>query len=229
MRKGEGLRQDILTTAEKLFCSRGYEATSVQDILNVLHASKGGFYHHFASKEEVLTTLCTQRAQRAADFTAEALSSARGDMARINTVLHGFMPLRRDEVPFVLLLLPLIEKPEGRAMAITYQDALHASFLPLLEAEVASAMESGAVCPPVREMESSVLHLVNHCWMEVTALLLRVTREGQRYDTSALLSTLERYRRAVEVLLDAPYGSVEIIRVEEWEEVSQRLIRALDA
>jgi len=65
MRKGDQTRQDMLAAAERLFLSRGYEATSVQDILNVLHASKGGFYHHFSSKEDVLKLLCTQRAERA--------------------------------------------------------------------------------------------------------------------------------------------------------------------
>ena len=58
MRKGEEKRQVLLNAAEKLFCQQGYEKTSVQDILNVLHISKGGFYHHFASKEDVMKALC---------------------------------------------------------------------------------------------------------------------------------------------------------------------------
>ena len=43
MRKGDEKRQEMLNVAERLFCLKGYEATSVQDILNVLHSSKGGF------------------------------------------------------------------------------------------------------------------------------------------------------------------------------------------
>lgn len=228
MRKGDAKRQEMLNAAEKLFCSRGYEATSVQDILNVLHASKGGFYHYFASKEEVLKTLCSQRAARAAGYVQEAMSDSMSPMARINAVLHGFLPLRREEVPFVSMLLPVIEKPEGRTMAMVYQDALLEEFLPLLEKEMAAAAAQGVVCPPVRDMEIVVLHLANHCWMEAAASLLRIIREGLRYDTSALLVHLERYRRGVEVLMDAPFGSVEMIRIEEWEEVAQRLIRTLE-
>lgn len=228
MRKGDAKRQEMLNAAEKLFCSRGYEATSVQDILNVLHASKGGFYHYFASKEEVLKTLCSQRAARAAEYVQAELTDSMDAMARINAVLHGFIPLRREEVPFVSMLLPVIEKPEGRTMATVYQDALLESFLPLLETEMAAAAAQEVVCPPVRDMEAVVLHLANHCWMEAAASLTRVVRENLRYDTSVLLGHLERYRRAAEVLMDAPYGSVEIIRIEEWEEVAQRLIRTLE-
>ena len=65
MRKGEEKKQEILTVAERLFCLKGYRETSVQDILDVLKASKGGFYHYFESKEAVLETLCTERAQKA--------------------------------------------------------------------------------------------------------------------------------------------------------------------
>jgi len=226
MRKGEAKRQEMLAAAETLFCSKGYDATSVQDILDVLHASKGGFYHHFASKEDVLKLLCTQRAERAAAFTADALDVASGDMARINAVLYGFMPLRRDEVTFVRMLKPLIEKPEGRAMGMIYQDALSESFLPLLTKEIAFAAKNGTVCPPVKGMEGVVLHLVNRCWMEVLAELLRTAREGSRIlDVAGLLTLLERYRRAIEVMLDAPYGSVEIVRIEEWAEVADAIIR----
>ena len=57
MRKGDEKRQAILDVAEKLFYTKGYEATSVQDILDVLDTSKGSFYHHFESKEQVSNIL----------------------------------------------------------------------------------------------------------------------------------------------------------------------------
>lgn len=223
MRKGEAKRLEMLAASEKLFLSKGYDATSVQDILDVLHASKGGFYHHFDSKEDVLKTLCAQRAERAAAFTAQQLEAAQGDMARINAVLHGFMPLRLEEADFVSMLMPLIERSEGRAMAMIYQDALSEHFLPLLAAEVAGAAQNGTVYLPVRGMEEMALHLVNRCWMGVAAEVSAAQREGQRIEATSLLATVERYRRAIEVLLDAPYGSVELLRVEELAAVCEAL------
>lgn len=225
MRKGEAKRQEMLAAAERLFLSRGYDATSVQDILDDLHASKGGFYHYFASKEDVLKLLCAQRGERAAAWTAGALEVAKDSMSRINAVLRGYMPLRREEAAFVRMLTPLIERSEGRAMAMIYQDALMAHFVPLLTKEIATAAADGTVCPPVRGMEEAVLQLVNCCWMGAMAEISRVGREGGVPDTGVLLSLMERYRRAVEVLLDAPYGSVEILRVEELAAVAEGITR----
>jgi AcrR family transcriptional regulator len=47
-------RQDILRTAGRLFQQRGYDATSMNDVAAALKLSKGGLYHHFQSKDEIL-------------------------------------------------------------------------------------------------------------------------------------------------------------------------------
>lgn len=45
----------ILTTAFRLFMEKGYEHTSIQDIIDQLGGlSKGAIYHHFKSKEDIL-------------------------------------------------------------------------------------------------------------------------------------------------------------------------------
>ena len=50
LRKGELRRAEILRVAEDLFYEKGYESTTLSDILHALGLSKGGFYHHFESK-----------------------------------------------------------------------------------------------------------------------------------------------------------------------------------
>ena len=45
----------ILDTAFRLFMEKGYEYTSIQDIIDNLGGlSKGAIYHHFKSKEDML-------------------------------------------------------------------------------------------------------------------------------------------------------------------------------
>ncbi len=47
-------RQEILRTAARLFQKNGYDATSMNDVAAALKLSKGGLYHHFQSKDEIL-------------------------------------------------------------------------------------------------------------------------------------------------------------------------------
>ena len=45
----------ILSVSFRLFMEKGYEHTSIQDIINQLGGlSKGAIYHHFKSKEDIL-------------------------------------------------------------------------------------------------------------------------------------------------------------------------------
>ena len=47
-------RQRVLDAAVELFAAQGYSATSVAQVIERAGLTKGGFYHHFASKDELL-------------------------------------------------------------------------------------------------------------------------------------------------------------------------------
>lgn len=54
---GGGVRDRVLQAAVELFADQGYDATSVAQVIARAGVAKGGFYHHFASKEELLATV----------------------------------------------------------------------------------------------------------------------------------------------------------------------------
>ena len=47
------LKDTIVHESLKLFSLNGFLSTSIQDILSAANTSKGGFYNHFASKEDL--------------------------------------------------------------------------------------------------------------------------------------------------------------------------------
>src|SRR3979490_2153195 len=59
--------QEILRAAARLFQQQGYDATSMNDVAAALKLSKGGLYHHFQSKDEILFNLM----DHAMDITQE--------------------------------------------------------------------------------------------------------------------------------------------------------------
>lgn len=60
-------RQEILRTSARLFQQQGYDGTSMNDVAAALSLSKGGLYHHFQSKDEILFNLMSH----AMDITEE--------------------------------------------------------------------------------------------------------------------------------------------------------------
>ena len=55
MEKKVNNRIKILKAAWKLFEEKGYEETTVDEIIEATHTSKGTFYHYFKSKEDLLS------------------------------------------------------------------------------------------------------------------------------------------------------------------------------
>lgn len=76
----------ILNTAERMFIEKGYDKTSLQDIIQETGLSKGAIYHHFTSKEDIFYSVCDRIGQR----NAVILAKVRDDIS-----LNGLDKLRK--------------------------------------------------------------------------------------------------------------------------------------
>lgn len=50
-------KNEILDVAERLFCTKGFDSTSTNDILSEIGIARGTLYYHFKSKEEILDAM----------------------------------------------------------------------------------------------------------------------------------------------------------------------------
>lgn len=78
----EQTQERIVEASVKLFIEKGYEQTTIQDILDALNLSKGGLYHHFKSKEEILEAVKQKRAQYAADMLHDLIQNTEAKDAK---------------------------------------------------------------------------------------------------------------------------------------------------
>ena len=59
--------EKILTVSAKLFMEKGYEHTTLQDIIDDLGGlTKGAIYHHFKGKEEILLAIADRMGEQTA-------------------------------------------------------------------------------------------------------------------------------------------------------------------
>ncbi|MBQ9950759.1 MAG: TetR/AcrR family transcriptional regulator [Clostridia bacterium] len=106
MKKGDLRRDSILETAERLFFEKGYDQTSIQDILDELSLSKGGFYHHFQSKEAILSEICEKRVTNSLSELKMELSVMKASpIEKLNLLLRKVNLFDRDDTAFVAVLL----------------------------------------------------------------------------------------------------------------------------
>ena len=155
--------QLILDTASRLFFQKGYDRTTLQDIIDATKLSKGAIYHHFASKEAILITVV----DLIGNFNSSVLAEIRDKKGltgaeKLRELFRTSMRLSFQGK--ILHMLPfLIENP--KFMALQMQSILGEAapdyFLPILREGIAD----GSIHTDHPEQLSEVLLILSDLWL----------------------------------------------------------------
>lgn len=95
-REARAKRERIIDAAARLIHLRGYNSTSIQDILRATGIGKGNFYYYFASKEELGFAILDWQSTRFAEGVLRKAFDGSGDpLEQINTYLDLLLDLAR--------------------------------------------------------------------------------------------------------------------------------------
>ncbi|MDR1513174.1 MAG: TetR/AcrR family transcriptional regulator, partial [Propionibacteriaceae bacterium] len=108
-RKREARLGAILDAATELFTRKGYEATTVDDVLEAVGMGKGTFYHYFKSKDEVLEAVVDRVVARVVEHV-EAIADAHG--------LDGHTKLRQ-----MIAAVNVSQTPDGAIIEVLHDGA----------------------------------------------------------------------------------------------------------
>ena len=159
----EVTRNRILDAAQKLFSERGYEHTSIQDIVDRLgNLSKGAIYHHFPSKKAILEAV-NQRDNAQQDEARDRI------VAR--TDLNGMDKLRETlrwnitntaHMQLVAELAPHLDDPVTFAENIhVWSSEVPGKFLPIIE----EGIEDGSIPTAYPRELAELMGLLLNYWM----------------------------------------------------------------
>lgn len=76
-------RDHIIQAADALFYEKGYEHTAFSDIAAAVGISRGNFYYHFRTKDEILAAVIDRRLARTAEMLAGWQAQTADPAARI--------------------------------------------------------------------------------------------------------------------------------------------------
>jgi AcrR family transcriptional regulator len=105
--RGRATRQHLLDVATDMFAERGYEATSIEAVLERAGVSRGSLYHHFAGKEALFEAVVESVHTRVGEATlAEADSLVDADAhALLRTGYLAWVRLAGEPVVRQILLI----------------------------------------------------------------------------------------------------------------------------
>ncbi len=132
-------RAQIMDAAQQLFLAKGYEATTIEDVLTAVGIAKGTLYHHFRSKEAILEGIVARACKEIAERAAQAAKDTSGPtLARLASVMDA---ARADEED-IALSQQLLAAGNQRFHLMSLTQA-YALLVPILTQVVAEGVESG--------------------------------------------------------------------------------------
>lgn len=212
MQKGEKRKAEILQAASVLFSQKGYQKTTLQDILDTVGCSKGSFYHHFESKIQVLEALALERTRK--DYLVYSNTPADNSLQKLNNLLYYSCPFRLDEVHFTAARLGLGIRQEGAVIAVHIHEAKKTAFFDDLKALFSQMKDEGTAYYSNESLPELLwdTHMVfcDTLLMENCRLIISGETPKNR-----MLQMLQAARFSWERLLDLPYGSIFILQADE--------------
>ena len=111
MKKGERRKQDLLNIAYRMFIEKGYENTSVDDIIIEAGIAKGTYYYYFESKEATLEAVIEMMIEKAEIVAKAVLMNPVSIPQKLASVVYAFQP-NKDEV----VITDVLERKENIVM-----------------------------------------------------------------------------------------------------------------
>jgi len=89
-------RERLLVAARELFGTRGYDATSIEAVLETSGVARGALYHHFASKTELFNAVAEELFIEIAARTGEAARGGADPLDRLRAGSHAWLEMALD-------------------------------------------------------------------------------------------------------------------------------------
>jgi TetR/AcrR family transcriptional regulator, transcriptional repressor for nem operon len=94
MTKGEQTRRAILARAAPLFNQKGYEGTSLADLMEATGLQKGGIYRHFSGKEELAAEAFDYAWEKASRGRLDGVEAVENRVDRLKKMIANFVEIR---------------------------------------------------------------------------------------------------------------------------------------
>ena len=164
--------EKILRVSLKLFQEKGYEATTIQDIVDALGMSKGAIYHHFKSKADIMDLLSERYYQNLSWFPDPKGIPGENGLEKLRYVFRYFLSdPSKEEIDG--MMLPLLRDPKMVSLSL---DSVFREAAPYMDRLVQEAISDGSASPQFPQVLPEAFMLLTNLWMWTE--LYRRDREG---------------------------------------------------
>jgi AcrR family transcriptional regulator len=84
-------RDAVVDAAARVFATKGFHATSVQDLVEATGLKPGGLYHYIGSKDDLLVRICDELMEPLLEAVREIACSRGPARTRLREIMHAWV------------------------------------------------------------------------------------------------------------------------------------------
>ena len=206
-RKGE-----ILDTAQQLFFQKGYDHTSVNDIITSIGIAKGTFYHYFESKEDLLDKLVSRWIHEVLPRVKKL--AKRKDLNAIEKLNQYFITIRNlkvENIELMKILMRVLYKDENLLLRYKIFKKQVDLLTPEFAKVIRQGMDEGSMDPVDDEETAQLIFSLSVSLNEITVKMLLEADVKTDNIIDKIEKKLKVYERVLERIVGAEKGSVSVV------------------
>jgi len=201
-------KEAFLDVAQRLIQTKGYDAMSVQDVLDELDASRGAFYHYFDSKRELLEAVVDRFADLAMESVAPILSDPQlTAVQKLEGVFAGIARLKAEQKDLVLAILDAWMSDGNALVREKLRHMTTTRLGPMLSTVIGQGVEDGLFTSDSPD-ETALVLLTLIQGFQVVAGEIFIARQAGTMTFEAVRRMFAAYTEAFERILGIAKGSI---------------------
>ena len=207
-------RSEIVEAALRLFIERGYDGTSINHIIGRAGISKGAFYHHFQSKEDLIEALAARYAEEAAAAARPVLEDESLDsFSRLTRFLASMREQKLESAAELRTTFEPLFRPENVQLYHRSQQAIVEVMRPILAGIIGRGVDEKCFDVPGDDAEAAadvILGLVVGTRDILVDIYSADTDRDRRRHFDRMSERMTYLGTVIDRILGVPEGSIEL-------------------
>jgi AcrR family transcriptional regulator len=212
-------REVFLDAAQRLILQKGYEGTSVQDVLHETRTSKGAFYHYFDSKADLLNNVVERMVEAALQSVQPVLDDP--DLPatdKLRGLFAGIASFKTARKELLIALMEVWLSDQNAIVREKFRRVVVDRLTPIMASIIRQGHDEGVfdVSAPDEAARVFVSFLLA---LNQSTTELYLARQAGIIPLEDVRRALDAYVDALERVLGAPKGSITLIDetvLHEW-------------